>query len=147
MFSVYGSTGIIGYTDTYKYDYPTILVARVGANAGTVNKAVDCYDVSDNTLIISLKPNQNIDLLTYILKYKKLNSMIFGSGQPLITGSQLKSLTIEIPVTIAEQQAIATILTKMDDEITALEAKKAKYEAIKQGMMQQLLTGKIRLIS
>lgn len=147
MFSVYGSTGIIGYTDTYKYNYPTILVARVGANAGTVNKAVDCYDVSDNTLIISLKPNQNIDLLTYILKYKKLNSMIFGSGQPLITGSQLKSLTIEIPVTIAEQQAIATILTKMDDEITALEAKKAKYEAIKQGMMQQLLTGKIRLIS
>ena len=147
MFSVYGSTGIIGYTDTYKYDYPTILVARVGANAGTVNKAVDCYDVSDNTLIISLKPNQNIDLLTYILKYKKLNSMIFGSGQPLITGSQLKSLTIEIPVTIAEQQAIATILIKMDNEITALEAKKDKYEAIKQGMMQQLLTGKIRLIS
>ena len=147
MFSVYGSTGIIGYTDTYKYDYPTILVARVGANAGTVNKAVDCYDVSDNTLIISLKPNQNIDLLTYILKYKKLNSMIFGSGQPLITGSQLKSLIIEIPVTIAEQQAIATILTNMDNEITALEAKKTKYEAIKQGMMQQLLTGKIRLIS
>ena len=46
-----------------------------------------------------------------------------------------------------EQQAIATILTKMDDEITALEAKKVKYEAIKQGMMQQLLTGKIRLVS
>ena len=48
---------------------------------------------------------------------------------------------------IDEQQAIATILNKMDNEITALEAKKAKYEAIKQGMMQQLLTGKIRLIS
>ena len=54
---------------------------------------------------------------------------------------------IHFPSSITEQQAIATILTKMDDEITALEAKKAKYEAIKQGMMQQLLTGKIRLIS
>lgn len=51
------------------------------------------------------------------------------------------------PQSLAEQRAIATILNKMDNEITALETKKAKYEAIKQGMMQQLLTGKIRLIS
>ena len=57
----------------------------------------------------------------------------------------LKSI-ITIPPTLSEQRAIASILTKMDDEITALEAKKAKYEAVKQGMMQQLLTGKIRLI-
>lgn len=55
--------------------------------------------------------------------------------------------SIRFPSSITEQQAIATILTKMDNEITALEAKKDKYEAIKQGMMQQLLTGKIRLIS
>ena len=54
---------------------------------------------------------------------------------------------IHFPSSITEQQAIATILTKMDNEITVLEAKKAKYESIKQGMMQQLLTGKIRLIS
>lgn len=54
---------------------------------------------------------------------------------------------IHFSSSITEQQAIATILTKMDNEITALEAKRAKYEAIKQGMMQQLLTGKIRLIS
>lgn len=54
---------------------------------------------------------------------------------------------IHFPSSITEQQAIANILSKMDNEITALETKKAKYEAIKQGMMQQLLTGKIRLIS
>lgn len=54
---------------------------------------------------------------------------------------------IHFPSSITEQQAIANILSKMDNEITALEIKKAKYEAIKQGMMQQLLTGKIRLIS
>lgn len=54
---------------------------------------------------------------------------------------------IHFPSSITEQQAIANILSKIDNEITALETKKAKYEAIKQGMMQQLLTGKIRLIS
>ena len=67
-------------------------------------------------------------------------------GDRLHPASDILSL-VYISSNIAEQQAIATILTKMDDEITALEAKKAKYEAIKQGMMQQLLTGKIRLIS
>lgn len=54
---------------------------------------------------------------------------------------------IHFPSSITEQQVIANILSKMDNGITALETKKAKYEVIKQGMMQQLLTGKIRLIS
>lgn len=45
-----------------------------------------------------------------------------------------------------EQKAIASVLSSMDKEIANLEAKRAKYEQIKQGMMQQLLTGKIRLI-
>lgn len=44
-----------------------------------------------------------------------------------------------------EQQAIASVLTSMDNELSALEAKRKKYEQIKQGMMQQLLTGRIRL--
>ena len=64
-----------------------------------------------------------------------------------ITNADIEQFKIVVPHSLKEQQAIATILTKMDDEITALEAKRAKYEAIKQGMMQQLLTGKIRLIS
>lgn len=45
-----------------------------------------------------------------------------------------------------EQIAIADILSEMDMEIAALEGKIAKYRQIKQGMMQQLLTGKIRLV-
>ncbi len=49
-------------------------------------------------------------------------------------------------MSIEEQRAITSALTSMDREIDALEGKKAKYEQIKQGMMQQLLTGKIRLI-
>lgn len=66
---------------------------------------------------------------------------------PRLDRSFLSNMVVYISSNIDEQQAIATILTKMDNEITALEAKRAKYKAIKQGMMQQLLTGKIRLIS
>ena len=47
---------------------------------------------------------------------------------------------------LSEQSAIAQILSDMDSEITELETKLAKTRAVKQGMMQQLLTGKIRLV-
>ncbi len=51
-----------------------------------------------------------------------------------------------LPPIKAEQNAIAAILSDMDDEIAALEAKLAKARSIKQGMMQELLTGRIRLV-
>ena len=56
------------------------------------------------------------------------------------------NLSIVIPPTLDEQEAIAKVLSDMDTEIEHLESQLSKYEEIKQGMMQQLLTGKIRLI-
>ena len=58
---------------------------------------------------------------------------------------EYSNIIVKAPL-LDEQNAIASVLTLMDNEISALEAKKAKYEQIKQGMMQQLLTGKIRLV-
>ena len=54
--------------------------------------------------------------------------------------------TIEKVLTKAEQEAIATILSDMDSEIEALETKVTKTRQIKQGMMHELLTGRIRLV-
>ena len=61
--------------------------------------------------------------------------------------SQYSQFEIKLPPTIEEQTAIASILSDMDNEIEALEQKLAKTRLVKQGMMQQLLTGKIRLVS
>lgn len=66
-------------------------------------------------------------------------------GLAAVNMEDFSKVTIAVPQ-IKEQSAIAFVLTSMDDEIVALESKKAKYEQIKQGMMQQLLTGKIRLV-
>ena len=65
--------------------------------------------------------------------------------QANIGTTDIKNGTFVLP-RIEEQQAIAKILTDMDAEITQLETKKEKYQAIKQGMMQELLTGKTRLV-
>jgi len=67
------------------------------------------------------------------------------SGQPGINGNEYASLELNLP-SLPEQTAIAAILTDMDAEITALEEKLAKTRAIKQGMMHNLLTRRIRLI-
>lgn len=67
-------------------------------------------------------------------------------GLAAVNMEDFSKVTIAVPQ-IKEQKAIASVITSMDDEIAALESKKAKYEQIKQGMMQQLLTGKIRLLN
>lgn len=66
-------------------------------------------------------------------------------GLAAVNMEDFSNVIIPLP-SFDEQKAIASVLSSMDDEISALEAKKAKYEQIKQGMMQQLLTGKIRLV-
>lgn len=70
-----------------------------------------------------------------------------GQGDAVVHIRQhsLEELIVRIPPTLAEQKAIAAVLSDMDAEIAALEAKRTKYESIKQGMMQELLTGKTRL--
>ncbi len=57
-----------------------------------------------------------------------------------------QTFSFSIPKDVAEQRAIAAVLSDMDAEITALEHRRDKTIAIKQGMMQQLLTGKVRLV-
>lgn len=145
IYPLYGSTGQIGKCKIPSYNQEAILVARVGANAGRVNFVDGKYGVSDNTIIINTNSDNSIQFIKSWLVQKDLNTLIFGSGQPLITGTQLKNLLILAP-SKNEQTAIASILSDMDAEIQALQERLEKTKDIKQGMMQQLLTGKVRLL-
>lgn len=69
-----------------------------------------------------------------------------GAMKNLVGMSVFKETEIEMPSSIDEQIAIAQILSDMDSEIEVLETQLQKTENIKQGMMQELLTGKIRLV-
>jgi type I restriction enzyme S subunit len=78
--------------------------------------------------------------------YERAMSMTAKATVDSVRMEMIADMPINIPSSIVEQQRIAKTLTLIDDEIAALEAKRKKYEAVKQGMMQQLLTGKIRLL-
>ena len=71
----------------------------------------------------------------------------FGQGDTVvhISATALAQVSVEIP-SIEEQTAIATILSDIDAEIAALEARRDKTQGLKQAMMQELLTGKTRLL-
>jgi type I restriction enzyme S subunit len=144
-YPLYGSTGIITYSQKFEYQGDAILVARVGANAGKLNCVSGQYGVSDNTIIIKLKDNSNIHFFLYQLRHKNLNSLVFGSGQPLITGTQIKNLNVINPKA-SEQKAIAQTLSDVDALIDALDKLITKKRNIKTATMQQLLTGKTRLL-
>lgn len=99
-------------------------------------------------MVVNLDSNRQIDKLFvyYALVYSDLTVLVTGSGIPQIVRGPLEAFAISLPLGVAEQTAIATVLSDMDAELAALEARRDKTRALKQGMMQELLTGKIRLI-
>ncbi|MDD2746569.1 MAG: restriction endonuclease subunit S [Acidithiobacillus ferrooxidans] len=99
-----------------------------------------------------LRPHKSIVYPQYIYANlfggaiaQQINSLISGSNYPAISRSDIANLFVPLPP-LPEQQAIAAILSDMDAEITTLETRRDKTKLLKQGMMQELLTGRIRLI-
>ena len=137
IFDLYGSTSVIGKTKNASFNGERILVARVGANAGLLTKAKGSFGVTDNTLVVSLNPSINIDFLFHYLGSININKLIFGSGQPLITGGILKNLPIQVPID-AEQLRVSACLSSLDELITAQSRKLEAFKTHKNGLMQQL---------
>lgn len=148
LYPVYQNTNFpLGYSNQYNVEANTPFVI-IGGSAGQVGICRERYWAADDCAFFACHDIYK-EYLYYVLLLNQSNILhnVRTGTIPRLDRSFLSNMVVYISSNIDEQQAIATILTKMDDEITALEAKRAKYEAIKQGMMQQLLTGKIRLIS
>lgn len=99
-------------------------------------------------MVIGCDGNASIskEFLYYALSFCDLSTCITGTGQPQIVRAPLANFEIRVPIEVFEQSAIVTILSDMDTELAALESRLAKARQIKQGMMQELLTGRIRLL-
>lgn len=90
----------------------------------------------------------DVEFLYYLLLVQKqaFISLCGGSTFLEIGKTQLAAFEVELPPTESEQTAIAAVLSDMDTELTTLETKLTKARQLKQGMMQELLTGRIRLV-
>jgi len=120
------------------------IIMSVRAPVGEISKATfDCC-LGRGVCSISFDNEYLYHYLIYFEKsWAKLST---GSTFDSVNSKQVIELEIPIPKSKEEQARIATIFSDMDKEITALETKLEKYKKVKLGMMQNLLTGKIRLI-
>lgn len=125
----------------------TIAISGSGAYAGFVSFYTVPIFASDCSTINNPK-NTDIFYLYFCLlsKQKEIYKCQAGGAQPHVHAKDIKDITLMMPCSVEEQNAISVVLTKSEDEIKGLEAQRDKYTRIRQGMMQELLTGKTRLI-
>ncbi len=130
-----------------------VVFARTGASVGKSY----VYDSRDGELVfagflIRVRPNSELLVPAFLAAYAStkpywnwVRLMSMRSGQPGINGNEYAQLPLLLP-TLPEQTAIAKVLSDMDAELAALEQCRDKSRDLKQGMMQELLTGRTRLV-
>ncbi|WP_410481345.1 restriction endonuclease subunit S [Pseudomonas plecoglossicida] len=124
----------------------TLLVALYGATAGVT--AISKIKAAINQAVLAIIPSRgDVSFLYFKLSYLKdwIIATYTQGGQPNLSGAIVKSIEMLLPE-MEEQIAIASILSDMDAELAALEARRDKAIQLKQAMMQELLTGRIRFV-
>jgi type I restriction enzyme S subunit len=126
----------------------SVLFVCIGSTIGKCGIASET--LTSNQQINAILPSVDFsnDYLYYAVTAvaPKVKSLAGEQAVPIVNKTQFSETAIPIPPTFAEQTAIASILSDMDAEISALESNLSKTRKIKQGMMQELLTGRIRLV-
>lgn len=140
------------YPKVRQYQTEDIILSNIRPYLQKIWYATRNGGCSNDVLVIRKKDGHAVEpkFLYYQLSrdgfYDEIMANAVGTKMPRGDKAIVKSYRINIPSDTAEQKAIASILSDADAEIKAMEEKLAKYRQIKQGMMQQLLTGKIRLV-
>lgn len=137
-----------GFHHDFNEPANTIIMSEGGNSCGFVSFMKTPFWAGGHCYVLRPQEPINLDYLYHVLKYYEPSIMDLrtGSGLPNVKKSSLNDFELSISQDKDEQLAIANVLSDMDSEITMLESRLTKYQSMKQGMMQQLLTGKIRLI-
>jgi type I restriction enzyme S subunit len=143
-------SSIVEGINSYSFDGEAVLTAGDGVGTGKVFHYINGkFDFHQRVYKIS-DFSEKIDGYFFYLFFsnyflKRIMAMTAKSSVDSVRMEMIAEMPIPLPP-LPEQQAIAQILSDMDTEIEALKQKQDKYKAIKQGMMQELLTGKTRLV-
>ncbi|HCI6676656.1 TPA: restriction endonuclease subunit S [Klebsiella quasipneumoniae subsp. quasipneumoniae] len=143
-YPIYATGGQIGKAKAFLYNKPSVLIGR----KGTIDKPryTDQPFWTVDTLFYS-EISESADAQFIYYRFCMIDWMQYNeaSGVPSLNAGTIESIQTALP-SIDEQIAIAAILSDMDKEIQALQQRLDKTRQLKQGMMQELLTGKTRLI-
>jgi type I restriction enzyme S subunit len=136
-----------GFTELANTQGGTIAISEGGNSCGYVQFMAEPYWCGGHCYSIIPREIDNA-FLYHSLKGAQAAIMALrvGSGLPNVQKTALLNFPVSFPVDREEQAAIAAVLSDMDTDLAALEQQRDKIRALKQGMMQELLTGRIRLV-
>lgn len=147
-----GANGVLDFVNDYTIDDDIILIAEDGGYFDEYAYRPIAYRmrgkcwVNNHAHILKSKAEFEQEFIFYSLVHKNILNFLASGTRAKLNKSEMWKIEINTPPTKEEQTAIATILSDMDAEINALQQKREKIAQLKQGMMQELLTGRIRLI-
>ncbi|MDT3307503.1 restriction endonuclease subunit S [Shewanella vaxholmensis] len=144
IYPVVYSNGIVNHHAHFQIKGPGVVTGRSGT-LGKVHYIDTDYWPHNTSLWVTKFEISNPKYVYYLYKHVGFERFASGSGVPTLNRNDAHDFKIKVPPTKEEQTAIATILSDMDNEIQTLEQRLSKTRQIKQGMMQELLTGKTRL--
>ena len=136
--------------EKYKLNESDIVFARTGATTGksflikSPPKAVFASYLIKVTLKEQLKPSFVYYFFQSQLYWRQILSNVSGSAQGGVNATKLANLTLVLP-SLPEQQKIASILSKVDDQLSQNQTYLSHLQELKKGLMQDLLTGKVRV--
>lgn len=135
------------FTDKFNTPAATIAISEGGNSCGYVQLVPQPFWCGGHCYAVVPKTAVN-RFLFHALKVQQtaIQSLRVGSGLPNVQKTALADFQLRVPSDKAEQTAIAAVLSDMDAEVAALDARRDKAHALKQGMMQELLTGRTRLV-
>lgn len=146
IYPIYGGNGIMGYSSEFNCEINTIILGRVGEYCGAVHRNNGKCWISDNALYAKEFTDNAFELffLSLSIEYKNLNKYKSKSGQPLISQGVIYPLHLALPP-IEEQRKISANILEIDNKIENEQNYKSELEQLKKGLLQVLLTGKIRV--
>jgi type I restriction enzyme S subunit len=143
-YPILASGGEIGRTNAYIYDQPSVLIGR----KGTIDSPqyVDSpFWTVDTLFFTEIASEADAKFVFYKFTMIRWRSYNEASGVPSLNAKTIENIEVTMPP-LPEQTAIASVLSEMDGELAVLEQRREKTRALKQAMMQELLTGRTRLI-
>jgi type I restriction enzyme S subunit len=141
---VQGAGGQMGWTNSPNFFQPIVVIGRVGTIGEPRFHDGDCW-VNNNAAALVPKGSVTAKYIYFVLQSLDFRRFTSTTAQPFLAVTDLLSFVILVPP-LAEQVAMVKVLTDMETEIDALVAQREKAELVKQGMMQELLSGRVRLV-
>lgn len=133
--------------NTFAFDTEALLISGNGANVGYIHYYIGKFNAYQRTYVLNNFKEYIIFLKYYLENYLhiRIDKEKKSGNTPYITLDTISKMNLLIPQTYIEQKAIADILCKADEEISLLNKQLYLYTEQKKGLMQNLLTGKIRV--